>query len=154
MTEALLGRLAVAGLDLGSYPLRVGAETLDARACKDRQPLLLQALCKLRAHFRILDRNDAVEHFDDRHLGAQVGIKARELDSDRTRPDDQQVCRHFCRSHGMAISPDLLAVGLGERQVARPGASRDDDVLGLKLGFLPVGSRAAELALRSAFALA
>ena len=130
MAELVLGRLAVAGLDLGGDALCVGLQALDAGAGEDRQALLGQALCELRADLRVLDRNDAVEHFDHRHLGAQVGVEAGELDPDRARADDQQFGRHFRRGHGVAIGPDALAVGLGERQVAGPGAGRDDDVLG------------------------
>ena len=107
---------------------------------QDRQALLLQALGELRADLRILDRDDAVEHLDHRHLGAEVGIEARELDPDRARADDQQLGRHFGRGHGVAIGPDALAVGLGERQVARPRAGGDDDVLGGELGRLAVGA--------------
>ena len=80
----------------------------------------------------------AVEHFDDRHLGAEVVVEAGELDPDRARADDQQFGRHFRRGHRVAIGPDALAVGLGERQLARPGAGGDDDMLGGKLGGLAV----------------
>ena len=45
----------------------------------------------------------------------------------------------------MAIGPDTLAVGLGERKVARARAGGDDNVLGLELGRLAV--RAATLSL-------
>ena len=120
---------AVACLDLRRDAAGVRGEAFDARAGQDRQPLLLQALGKLGADLGILDGNDPVEHFDHRHLGAKVGVEACELDPDRARADDQQLGRHFGRGHCVAIGPDALAVGLGERQVARPGAGRDDDVL-------------------------
>ena len=154
VAEALLGRLAVAGLDLRGDALRVGLEALDAGAGEDRQALLLQALGELRADLRVLDRNDAVEHFDHRHLGAEVGVEARELDPDRARADDQQLGRHFGRSHGVAVGPDALAVGLGERQVARPRAGGDDDVLGGELGRLAVRAGDAELAFAGQLPLA
>ena len=121
---------------------------------EDLQPLLRQLLLEERADLRILDRNDAVEHFDDRHLGAEVGVEARELDPDRAGADDQQLGRHFRRSHGVAVGPDALAVGLGERKVARPRAGSDDDVLGGKLGRLAVGAGHGELALRGDLPLA
>ena len=147
VAEAVLGRLAIAGLDLRRDALRVGGQALDPRAGEDRQALLLQALGELRADLGILDRNHAVEHLDHRHLGAQVGVEARKLDPDRARADDQQLGRHFRRGHRVAIGPDALAVGLGERQVAGPGAGRDDDVLGVQLGRLAVGSGDRQLAL-------
>src|SRR3546814_5191106 len=71
----------------------------------------------------------AIEHLQDRHLGAHVRIEAGELDADRARSDHQQLRRHLRRHHRMAIGPDPLPVRLGEGQVARPGTRRDDDVL-------------------------
>ncbi len=130
MAEALLAGLAVVGLDLGGDALRIGLQALDAGAGEDRQALLLQALGELRADFGVLHRNHPVQHLDHRNLGAEVGVEAGELDPDRARADDQQIGRHFRRSHGVTVSPDALAVGLGERQVARAGAGGDDDVLG------------------------
>ena len=115
---------------------------------QDGQALLLQALGELRADLGVLDRHDAVEHLDHRHLGAEVGVEAGELDPDRARADDQQLGRHFGRGHRVAIGPDALAVGLGERQVARAGAGGDDDVLGGELGRLAVRAGDRQLALR------
>jgi hypothetical protein len=87
---------------------------------------------------RILDRQDAVEHLDDRHLRAHVRIEAGELDADRARADDQQLGRHHLGHHGVPVGPDPLPVRLGEGQVAGAGAGRDDDVLGLELRRLAV----------------
>ena len=42
----------------------------------------------------VLDRQDAVEHFDHRHLGAQGAVEAGELDADGAGADDQQRLRH------------------------------------------------------------
>src|SRR3546814_17052683 len=61
-----------------------------------------------------------------------------ELLPDRARSDDQQLLGHFRRHHRVTIGPNALAVRLGERQVARPRAGGDDDVLCLKLGGLAV----------------
>src|SRR3546814_7511616 len=84
-------------------------------------------LCRSGRHIGILDRNDAVEHFDHRHLGAHIVIEARELDPDRTRAADEQPGRHFERGHRCTIGPHALAVGLGERPIARPRAGRTED---------------------------
>src|SRR3546814_16515141 len=61
-----------------------------------------------------------------------------ELLPDRARSDDQQLLGHFRRHHRVTIGPNALAVRLGERQIARPRAGGDDDVLCLKLGGLAV----------------
>src|SRR3546814_4726408 len=45
-------------------------------------------------------RHDAVEHFDDGHLGAEVAVEAGEFDADRARSDHQQlfkIGRASCR---------------------------------------------------------
>ena len=109
---------------------------------EERHALLLQLLGEEVADLGIFHRHDPVEHFDHRHLGAEVGIEAGELDPDRARADHQQLGRHFRRGHRVAVGPDALAVGLGERQLAGPGAGRDDDVLGRKLGRLALGGDA------------
>ncbi len=101
----------------------------------------------------IFDRHDSVEHFDHRHLGAEVGVETGELDPDRARSDDQQFARHFRRSHCVAVGPDALAVRLCERKLAGPRAGRDDDVLRGKLGRLAVGGDA-QLALTGQLPLA
>ncbi len=54
----------------------------------------------------------------------------------------------------MAVGPDALAVGLGERKVAGPRARRDDDVPGGKLRGLAVRAGHHELALRGDLPLA
>ena len=105
---------------------------------QDLHALRGQRLGQRAADLGILDRHDAVEHLDHRHLGAEVVVEAGELDPDRARADDQQLARHFGRGHRVAIGPDALAVGLGERQLARPRAGGDDDVLGGELGRLAV----------------
>ena len=138
MAEALLGGLAVGGLDGRGYALGVALEALDPGAGEDRHALLGERLGERVGHVLVLDRHDAVEHFDDRHLGAHVIVEAGEFDPDRARSDDQQLGRHFGRGHGVAIGPDAFAVGLGERQVAGAGTGGEDDVFGGELGLLAV----------------
>ena len=140
VAEALLGDLAVLGLDLARRrPCASALSALDAGAGEDRHALLGRALLSSEGgDVGILDRHDPVEHLDHRHLGAHVVVEAGELDPDRARADDQQLARHLLRHHRVAVGPDALAVGLGERQVAGAGAGRDDDVLGGELGRLAV----------------
>src|SRR5947199_63560 len=83
----------------------------------------------------------------------QVGEETSELDPDRARADDQQVGRHLRWSHRMPVGPDALAVGLGERQIARPRARCDDDVLCGELGRLSVRAGDAELSFGGELAL-
>ena len=123
-------------------------------AGQDRHALLRERFSRKSLTLGILDRHDAVEHLDHRHLGAHVVVEAGELDADRARADDQQLGRHLGRGHRVAIGPDALAVGLGERQVARPRAGRDDDVLGRELGRLAVAPVTVSLPLRGDLPLA
>ncbi len=84
---------------------------------------------RLRAEAELREAQDARQHLDDRHVRAHVVVEARELDADRARADHQQLGRHHLGHHRVAIGPDALAVGLGERQVAGARAGRDEDVL-------------------------
>ena len=129
-----LPRPAVLALDRRLHAGPVRLELLDAGADMDLHALLGQRLVDEGGDVLVLDRQDAVEHLDDRHLGAHVRIEAGELDPDRARADDQQFGRHLLRHHRVAVGPDALAVGLGEGQVARARAGGDDDVLGCELG--------------------
>ena len=138
VAEAALGGLAVLGLDRRGDALGVGLEALDAGRREDLMPCFGRAPWSRRGDLGILDRHDAVEHLDHRHLGAHVVVEAGELDPDRARADHQQLGRHLRRRHRVAIGPDALAVGLGERQLARARAGGDDDVLADKLGRLAV----------------
>src|SRR5690606_22929165 len=130
VAELALRDLAVLALDLRIDAVGAGLEVLDAGAGHDRHALLLERLFKKGGHIRILDRHDAVEHFDHGHFGAHVAVETRELDPDRAGADDQEPGRHFGWRHRMPIGPHALAVGRRERQVALPRAGRDDDMLG------------------------
>ena len=77
-------------------------------------------------------------NLDDGHVDAHRAVERGELDADRARTHDQQRLRHFRRHHRLEIGPDQLAVRLDAGQRARPGAGRDDDVLG-GVGALALG---------------
>jgi hypothetical protein len=132
-------RLVAAVLDL-----------LDIGPGHDGHALLDQRLFEEGGNIGILDRDDPVHHLDDGHVRAHVVVEAGEFDADRARTDDQQLARHFRRRHGVAIGPDALAVGRRERQVARPRAGRDDDVLGFSVSFEPFSPVTSSLPLPSA----
>ena len=78
----------------------------------------------------ILNRNDPVHHFDDCNIRSHIIVKAGELNSDRTRSDNQQLGRKLARGHRMAIGPDPLSIRRRKRQIAGPRAGCDDNVLG------------------------
>src|SRR5690606_23516690 len=121
--------LAVLAFDLRGHTLAGDFELLERGTGPDRHALLGERLLEERGDVRVLYGNDPVEHFDHGHFGPHVVVEARELDPDRARADDQQLCRHLGRGHRVAIGPHPLTVGRGERQVARPRAGGDDDVL-------------------------
>src|SRR5262249_23312289 len=77
-----LARLA-AGLDRGNDALGIAFQAFDRGADMDLHALLLEGLASERRDLVVLGRDDAIEHFDHRHLGAHVAVEARELDADR-----------------------------------------------------------------------
>jgi hypothetical protein len=80
-----------------------------------------------------------VQDLDDRHLGAQIAIEARELDPDRARSDHQDRARHGVGRQGLLVGPDAVAIGLDPRQAAGASAGREHHVPRLQLrDLLPV----------------
>ena len=65
-------------------------------------PCFSKALLGEGGDLRVLDRQDAVQHLDHRHLGAEVAVEAGELDADGAGADDQQRLRHRLRHHRLA----------------------------------------------------
>ena len=126
-------RLA-AGFDGGGDAVGILLQGLHRGAGHDRHALLLEALAREGGNLLVLDRQDAVEHLDHRHIGAKIAIEAGEFDAYCSRPNDQQRFRHAGRHHRLFIGPDQLAVGLEPGQRAGAGAAGDDDVLRGELG--------------------
>ncbi|MNS79726.1 hypothetical protein D3C72_1133880 [compost metagenome] len=122
-TLGILGHLSDLGADL----------ELDAA--------LLERLLRGLGDLFVLDRHDAVDGFDDRHLGAQGAIEAGELDADGARADDDEGLGQLLGGQGVAVGPDLVAVRFQTdlRQGAGAGADGQHDALGLD------GARAAGL---------
>ena len=114
----------------------VGAllQRLHRGAGVDLHALLLERLAGEGGDLLVLDRQDAVEHLDHRHLGAQIAVEAGEFDADGARADDQQRFRHRLAAPSPRVGPDQLAVGLQPGQRARARAGGEDDVLGGELG--------------------
>ena len=70
-------------LDPCRDPLASAVQGRHGRRGVDFDPLFLKRLAGEGRDLLVLDRQHAVEHFDDRHLGAHVVIKAGEFDPDR-----------------------------------------------------------------------
>ena len=100
----------------------------------DRDPLLFEGFSREGGDLLVLDRQHAVEDFDDRHLGAHVVVKAGEFDADRARADDQQRFGDRRRHHRFLVGPNSLTIGLEPRQAARSRAGGQHDVLGGEFG--------------------
>ena len=92
-------------------------EPLDARAGMDGDALLGEGLARELGDLGILGGQDAGEHLDHRHLGAEAAIEARELDADGAGADDQQRFGKARRHHRLLVGPDQPAVGLEPRQL-------------------------------------
>ena len=129
MGEFRLGDCAILALDRCRNARRIGLQAFDPCPSHDRHALLGQRLFQKGRDIGVLDRHDAVKHLNDSHLCAHVIVETRKLDANRTGPNDEQLFRHFGRHHRVAIGPDALSIGRRERQIPRPRAGGDDDVL-------------------------
>ena len=105
-------------------------EFLHGRLLQDLHPLLFELFFGEGRDVLVLDRKHAIHHLDDRRVGAQSVVKAREFNADGARSNDQQLLRHPRRHQSVAVGPDQIAVGLQPRQLTRPRAGGDDDVFG------------------------
>ncbi len=65
-------------------------QPLDARLGVDGNALPGEGLARQLGDLGILGREDAGQHLDHCHLGAEAAIETGELDADRARADDQQ----------------------------------------------------------------
>jgi hypothetical protein len=81
----------------------------------------------------VLHRHDAINRLDDSHLRAQSAVEAGELQADGARADDDEGLGQLLGRQGLAIGPDLVAVGFQAdlRQGAGAGADGQHDRLGL-----------------------
>ena len=129
----IAGRDLAAGLDMRRHLALAAVELLDHRLFEDRHPLFDEGLLGEGGNLGVLHRQHPVEHFHDRHIRAQRVEKAREFDPDRARADDQKLLRHPRRVERVLVVPDQIAVRLQPRQLARPRAGGEDDVLGRQL---------------------
>ncbi len=101
---------------------------LGARAGQQLDALLGERLVHFGGDFGVLQRQNLVEHLDDRHFGAVGAVDIAELHADGAGADDDQLLRHVLEHDGVAILDDALAVDLRAGQAARPRAGGDDEV--------------------------
>src|ERR1039457_2385480 len=73
--------------------------------------LLERALQLLRNLF-VLDRYDARQHFENRHLGSEAVKDGRELDADGARADDEHRFREGGEVEDLDVGEDRLGIGL------------------------------------------
>src|SRR5690348_5517474 len=73
------------------------AVVLDLRALLaelERDPAPVELLCEFLSRVRVLLRNEAVEHLDDRHLGTETLEDRCELAADDPPAEDNEAARH------------------------------------------------------------
>jgi hypothetical protein len=66
----------------------------------------------------VFDGEDARHHLDDGDLGAEGVVEVAELHADGAGADDDEALGLGLVEHGLAGAPDLVAIELGEGQVA------------------------------------
>ncbi len=117
-----------AGLDLRRDIVLAALQVFHGCAGMDLDPLLLEALARESGDLFVFDRQDAVEHLDDGHLGAHVTVEAGEFHADRAGADDQKRFRDRLGDHRFLVGPYQLAVGFEPGQRAGPRAGRQHDM--------------------------
>jgi hypothetical protein len=108
---------------LGRLDLRDGVSRANVHAA------LLVDLEQAGGDVGILDGQDAIHDLDDGDFRAVGVIEVGELHADGAGADDDQFLRLLGQGHGFAGADDLVAVELGEGQIAGDGTCRDDDVV-------------------------
>ena len=108
----------------GAFGLR------DAGGRMQHDAVARQAACHLRGDVGVFHRQDAVRHFDHRHVRADRVVEAGELDADRAGAHDQHAPRQRRRRERLAVAPHGLAVGGHCGQLARARAGGEHDVRG------------------------
>jgi hypothetical protein len=120
----------------------VAQEALDADFAQDALELLAQAA--------VHGRNQRVEEFDYRHLGAEAGVHRSHFQADDAAADNHQVLGHLADVQGLGAGDDALLVLADEGQHRGLGAGGDDDVFGFNLlRFAALGGRDADVGFAS-----
>ena len=115
-----------------------GLRLLDFGAGEDFDPLFDQGFFEGNADFRILDRKDVREHFDDRDIRAEGIEKIGELHSDGAGPDDDDVLRLLGKDHGLLAADDAFAVERKSGHFPRDHAGGNQDLCALDFRLLAV----------------
>ena len=114
---------------MGGHLVGGAVELFDHGFLHDLHALLFKLLLGVGGNLRVLDRQDAIHHLNNRRFGAERVVEAGEFDADGAGADDQQLLRHVRRLKRVFVSPDPFAVRLKPRQFAGAGAGGEDDVL-------------------------
>ena len=133
VAEIMLSRFAILGFDRRRNASGGSGEPIDPCPGHDRHTLFGERLFEEGGNVSVLNRHDAVKHFDDGDIRAHIIVETGEFDPYRAGANDEQLCRHFRRYHGVAVCPDAFPVSRRERQIARAGTRGDDDVFGGQL---------------------
>src|SRR5215210_3078730 len=104
------------------------------RARENRDAPVLELLSEGLGDLRVFQRHETVEDLDDGHLGAEVVVHARELDTDGPGAKNYYRLRiALVVGDDIVRGDDLLAVELQAGQGVDGGAGGDQDVLRLEL---------------------
>ena len=125
----MLGHLA-ARFDMGSHLVISTVQLFDNGLLHDLHALFFELLFRKLADLFIFDGEDTIHHLDNSRVCAQGIVKACEFDTDRARPDHQQLFRHMGRLQGILVHPHAFSVCFQPRQVACPRTGRQYDILG------------------------
>ncbi len=136
----LRGAAACSRLDFHLQRFAGSIDCRDLRRQFEGKPLLLQHAVKLLGDLAVDARQNVIEEFDDRHLGAEPPPHRAELEPDDAGADDEELLRHVGELERAGRGHDALFVDVDAGQPRHVGPGGDDDVLGLqRLGLAVVG---------------
>ena len=132
-------RLAVRRLRVDRHAVVAGLRLQHLRPGHRLDALLLEGLLELRRNGLVLDRHEARQQLDDRHLAAEAAIDRRELHAHRTAAHDRQRLRHRLEVNRFVAGDDPRAIDRDAGNAARRGAGGDDDLPRLQRLFVAIG---------------
>src|SRR5215208_197860 len=125
-------RAAGGRLDPHLQRLPGGVDRSDFRRQLEGHALLLQDTLELLGDLEGDARQDAVEKFHHRHLGAEATPHRAKLEADDAGADDEQALRHVVERYGSIRRHDALLVDIDAFEPRHVGAGGDDDAPGLQ----------------------
>ena len=124
-------RLPVTGSerDLDLHAVRNDRGRLCLGASEDGH-VLRKMLFRFLRDLLVFEGQDSRQHLDDRDRGSKTPEDGRELDSHRTRADDDQALGHLLQFEDLVRGDDPLPVDREVGEAPRLAAGREHDVLG------------------------